>query len=144
MIFILYINFHQLFKIVQDFKDLAILDKVMKEILTEEQNKIQHKSGSIEVFVFAVFIILINEYINLNLIASWISLIQWFTMIFDIHYISVEFIYLSWVSLPSAATKSEHYSQSNFVITKNAIPPCRTLSPPYVPHEKSLNRHRHL
>ena len=48
-IFILDSPFHRLFKIVQDF-DWAIFGQVMKEILKEEQNKIQQNLCSIEVF----------------------------------------------------------------------------------------------
>ena len=33
-------SFRQLFKIVQDFKDWALFDQVMKEILAKEPNKI--------------------------------------------------------------------------------------------------------
>ena len=82
---------------------------------------------------------MINKYNNLNLIILYcISLIQLFLMIFNIYYIFVELNYLPWNSLPSAATRKEHYSQSNVVITKKAIPLYKTQYPPYVPIWKEM------
>ena len=105
------------------------------------------KSNKIHVqlkFFFAVYFLqfsfsLINEYNDLNLIVLYlISLIQWFSIVFNIHYTSVDFIYLTWNSLPPLANRKEHFSQSNVVNTKNAIPPYRTQSPPDVPPWKEI------
>ena len=110
----------------------------MKEILTEEQNKIQQNSCSIEIS-FAVYFLqffksLINEYNNQNLIVPcWIYLTQWFLMMFNTFYIFVEFTYIPWNSI-----LCEHDSQSNVVIPENAIPLYRTQYPPYVPPWKEM------
>ena len=112
----------------------------MKEILTEEQNNIQQNSCSMETFFFQFtfynFQNLFEYNISYFIVLYWISLIQWFSIIFNIYNIFVEFINLTWKSLPSAATRREHYSKSNVAITKNAIPHYRTQFLLKSTHEK--------
>ena len=55
------------------------------------------------------------------------------SMIFILITFLFEFIYLPLHSLPSKATRSEHYSQSNVVIAKDSISPFRAQSPSYIP-----------